>query len=131
MGGSEPPSIPTGAAGSGISGAGIAGATGFGTAGATLFGFGTAGATLFGFGAAGAALLGFAAFALTTFFTGGAAFATFLATFFATFFALRAVLAGPAFFIALLFVPARFAFPTGRFFALLFFFAMIFTLLAV
>ncbi|HEY3657660.1 MAG TPA: hypothetical protein VGL34_22005 [Steroidobacteraceae bacterium] len=53
------------------------------------------------------------------------------AAFFATFFALLDVFGRVFFFSALLFAAARFNFPTGRFFALLFFFAMITFLLAV
>jgi hypothetical protein len=86
------------------------------------------------------ALFGFATFFLTAFLAATIGFEVALAAIglrtvfvaFATFFALLTDFAGLAFFLTtLLFAPACFAFPTGRFLVLLFFLAMITFLLAV
>jgi len=96
-----------------------------------------------GASAAGDTFFGLASFFLATFFavflTAEVALVFVFAflragfdAFFTTFFALLDVFAGRPFFLTLLrFSAVRFAFATGRLFALLFFFAMIGVLLAV
>lgn len=87
--------------------------------------------------AAGAVRLTFAVFFLATFFfaafraTGAALAFVFLRADFALLDLAGFFVGRVFFFAALLFAAVRFAFATGRFFALLFFFAMITSLLAV